>query len=461
MKKMKRIMAMLLAMVMVLGMTVSTMAADLPATASITIKNLTPKDSTTVKIYQVVSHDSANSKWVAADWAKDNVDFPTASTEGENAVINWNALKTLVAENGIPFMAKKTTQKSTLTFKDLEAGAYLVIATGDTTQYSVMGVATYQYDADNNLLAPLAAEVDAKGEGYTVTKKLNGEETLVNRGDELTFDIESVFPSFAEETKDREVEVTDIPTGQYVKEVAVYVGDMDTPLTAGTDYTLTDKNESPITLPAKEDEAVTVKFTSGYIGTENEHAAQAIKVVVKTIVTDVTNIKNEATGSHDDTPTEVLTKTGSITIKKVDEKKQVLSGAKFSLKKQGEENKLLFVKVSDGVYKLAINGEKPTVDVLEVAADGENKGILKVQGLGQGIYEIVEEKAPDGYSVVEVEDVELTLNEKDKEKEVVNTKLSSLPETGGIGTTIFTIGGCVIMIAAAGLFFASRRKSAK
>ena len=42
-----------------------------------------------------------------------------------------------------------------------------------------------------------------------------------------------------------------------------------------------------------------------------------------------------------------------------------------------------------------------------------------------------------------------------------NTKLSNLPSTGGIGTTIFTIGGCLIMIVAAGLFFASRRKSAK
>lgn len=44
---------------------------------------------------------------------------------------------------------------------------------------------------------------------------------------------------------------------------------------------------------------------------------------------------------------------------------------------------------------------------------------------------------------------------------IPNTKLTSLPSTGGIGTTIFTIGGCLIMIAAAGLFFASRRKSAK
>lgn len=44
---------------------------------------------------------------------------------------------------------------------------------------------------------------------------------------------------------------------------------------------------------------------------------------------------------------------------------------------------------------------------------------------------------------------------------IPNTKLSSLPSTGGIGTTIFTIGGCAIMIIAAALYFATRRKSAK
>lgn len=45
------------------------------------------------------------------------------------------------------------------------------------------------------------------------------------------------------------------------------------------------------------------------------------------------------------------------------------------------------------------------------------------------------------------------------EDAISNTKLSTLPGTGGIGTTIFTIGGIVIMITAAGLFFANRRKN--
>lgn len=56
---------------------------------------------------------------------------------------------------------------------------------------------------------------------------------------------------------------------------------------------------------------------------------------------------------------------------------------------------------------------------------------------------------------------ESTANARLGETEMLDTKLSSLPSTGGIGTTIFTIGGCLIMIMAAGLFFATRRKSAK
>ncbi|MDR3894136.1 MAG: SpaA isopeptide-forming pilin-related protein, partial [Blautia sp.] len=95
-------------------------------------------------------------------------------------------------------------------------------------------------------------------------------------------------------------------------------------------------------------------------------------------------------------------------------------------------------------------------------------GNIKVEGLYTGTYFFKEVKAPEGYSV-NTTDVSVTLSQDGEAKEIIkttpanmyDTKLSSLPSTGGIGTTIFTIGGCLIMIVAAGLFFASRRKSAK
>lgn len=42
-----------------------------------------------------------------------------------------------------------------------------------------------------------------------------------------------------------------------------------------------------------------------------------------------------------------------------------------------------------------------------------------------------------------------------------DTKVGSLPETGGIGTTIFTVGGCAIMVVAAALFFMNKKKHEK
>ena len=493
MKKIKKIMAMLLAMVMVLGMTVTASAAEtavapseeIPAKASITINHLTPNDNTTVELYQVVKHNAGKSCWEASDWVK-NLEEETKKTfvsfnpdEAGNATIDWDNLYNFVTKDNtvVPIATKPNINDTSVSFGDLEAGSYLVVAFGDNTTYNVMGVSTYEYDANSNLLVPLAAKISAKGEGYKVTKTLNGKETLVHRGQTLTFNIDSVFPSFPDKETDRKVSITDKPTGQYVEDVKVYVGEVNTALKEGEDYTLSFGTDLTTELPAKVDEKVTVNFTEAFIGKDNDHAAQAIKVVVTTVVYDVTNISNSAYGSHDSTPDDsnVETSTGSITINKVDENNRVLTGAKFSFRLHGEvhtegepnEEKLQFVKVGDGVYELATKEDRDErFSDLEV---NSTTGTLTVNGLGEGTYHITEEIAPNGYSVVDVNDVTLALDDKDTPDvdeanvtlPVKNTKLSALPETGGIGTTIFTIGGCAIMVAAAGLFFASRRKANK
>lgn len=125
-------------------------------------------------------------------------------------------------------------------------------------------------------------------------------------------------------------------------------------------------------------------------------------------------------------------------------------------------------------------------------------GSLNFKGLEAGRYTLKETKAPNGYSLNStVFNVNITakynedgtLNnykvevKKDGEEtgaeftytkngenivigndtpyEIKNTKLSSLPSTGGMGTYLFTIVGVVLMTCAAGAFFVSRRKTNK
>ena len=95
-------------------------------------------------------------------------------------------------------------------------------------------------------------------------------------------------------------------------------------------------------------------------------------------------------------------------------------------------------------------------------------GYIDVEGLDVGSYHFEETKAPEGYSInTDGKTLALTVNgdvataNLYNEGQLNDTKLNALPSTGGIGTTIFTIGGCAIMIVAAGLFFATRRKTQK
>ena len=111
------------------------------------------------------------------------------------------------------------------------------------------------------------------------------------------------------------------------------------------------------------------------------------------------------------------------------------------------------------VYRPALSTDKEDDKVTKVEVDAN--GILKIVGLDEGNYHFEEVVAPDGYSINELGLTVTVANEdgkRDVQDNFEDTKLSALPSTGGIGTTIFTVGGCAIMIVAAGLYFASRRK---
>ena len=446
MKKMKKFFAVILSLAMVLGMSITAFATEAgtatQAAGKITVEGLT-KEDTTVKIYKVVSWNEAQSKWEAEAWAKDHVDLTKDPVD-----IDWDALKDVATDADL-YQSAKNVSNGTAEFDNLGIGAYLITANGATTVYNVMGDFTYAYDSDN-LMVPAEKTISAKASDYTVVKTFeNGDpDKFVKLGDSIPFVITTTFPSYEDGTTDRTFTITDTPTGMKITDIKVKVGNDD--LSAGTEYTL-DK-----TLPSTE--AVTVNFASAYIGTENEHAGKTVTVEVTATVTETGTYSNKATTNKASDPSTVEGETGSITINKVDKKDNVLKGAEFSIA-SADGTKLQFVEVETGVYRLATADDAENTKVTNVVA---TNGSVVVKGLDEGTYKIVEEKAPKGYSVVDVPDQTISAGQNANiTVKVTDTKLSALPHTGGIGTTIFTIAGCAIMVAAAFFFFASRKKANK
>lgn len=454
MKKIKKVLALLVAMVMVMGMTMTTMAAERKLTSNITVKGLTDGVPTTLKAYQAISYDGNANNWVVANWATGCIKLNAEKTKYE--ITDPEGL-------GKAAQAQQATHETTAegteaTFENVAIGAYVIFATDEKTTYTMMVANTYNENAD--YIEAEGRTVYAKASGTDLDKAAKEGDNFVGRGETVEFTITTTFPNFENpESKENSFKIIDTPTGLDITEV--------TGLTIGGDvfdnYT------------TSEDEATgefTIDLTNA-IGTTNENAGKTVVVKYTAVVTSDEGYSNTANAQKNNTnygEDGEKGYTGDATITKyaidgnnddlTDNKK--LAGAKFKVHENNKEGKVLsFVKVADGVYKQALVAEEGAVEELEVAADGT----LKVKGLAEGTYFFEETKAPDGYAINELG---ATVEIKEKEDtnvsvagHVIDSKLSSLPSTGGIGTTIFTIGGCVIMIAAAGLFFASRKKENK
>lgn len=114
------------------------------------------------------------------------------------------------------------------------------------------------------------------------------------------------------------------------------------------------------------------------------------------------------------------------------------------------------------------NGNTNDIGIIVTDAKGE----ATVSGLDLGDYYFEEVEAPTGYSLdAESGVVKVELKGKTEASAItdvssealikLNTKLNSLPSTGGMGTYLFTIIGVVVMAGAAGAFFISRRKGSE
>lgn len=481
MKKLKKLFAVMLSLIMVLAMGITSFA---DTTVQITLNGL--EDADTVDILQIIApNKSTTSGWefingAGAKYAEAyNVEDTTAN---EQAII-WGLIEYQARENGqtvtLPTGVTSIAADATKIAAALEkveslagfvptdfktktgvtsAGIYAIKATGSAYTYKTMSAyVSFGNVESDNYPELTGTTVTAKKSPLTVTKVTKDTDNAVAIGDIVTYEIEAYVPVIApSNTDNRTFKITDTITGAdyYLDGVGSIKNIVVNGENRTADFALVPNGNT-----------FTIDFSSLVASSYNEHAGEKIVITYTAKVTDVT-VNNEAKGHYADTDitgNEVNLYAGSIELTKVDAAKEskTLAGATFNVTKEGIDNPLKFTKDIDGTYKY--DPENGSEDVVT----GDN-GKLVVKGLDRGNYHFTETVAPTGYSIntdglnvnlkYDGEKATANFSSTGAQNTVKDSTLNALPATGGIGTTIFTIVGCGIMIAAAGLFFASRRK---
>lgn len=149
------------------------------------------------------------------------------------------------------------------------------------------------------------------------------------------------------------------------------------------------------------------------------------------------------------------------TVNKVKSDSSALSGAEFTMYKGAKAD------VVDSTTKLA---KAAAVQVAKPNATGTGSNEFVFSGLANGTYTIIETKVPDGYKRAEAVEVVITdgtpaisgnflyNGASANNQDVINNAAETLPGTGGMGTTLFTVGGAVIVLMAGFMFVLYMRK---
>lgn len=485
MRKLRKVMALLMTLAMVMGLSLTAFAAE---TSSIKITNagngkfaavqIVKADPTKDTGWEIV--EQYQGAFTTAFGVNDTQEIikgmiysvsPTAS-EGE-AIERFDqkyqdALKTICdgidTTNGVVASGGTATLNLRVASGESTAGVWAIGASETGYNYSPMAA----YIDFEGTLTP---EINAKKAPNQVGKSPEEGDEVAEIGKEVTYKITSTVPYVPLTNDNRTYKVTDIITnGSYVTSP---IGEVELKATLTNGTTTEEKTFKTRPVVQGSNQETFIADLSSLLE-DNQYANWNITITYSAIVKGI-QVNNDVsmdgshTGEFGQDSTDVYT--GTVTLTKTSaEDSTPLADAKFVVKsadgkyatftKDSDENYVFTGEWVDE-YKVGDSDPDGFLDSTVVTTDGNGKAVVK--GFDNGAtYTFVEVEAPEDYSLADDENVVWSDTAENNNMtgtvDVVDTKLAELPGTGGIGTTIFTIGGCVIMIAAAGLYFASRRK---
>ena len=509
MKRMKKIMALMLAVIMMLAMSVTAFAAETTHSLTVNVKGGQDLKGQTINLYKLFdvteSGEGQNKNYAYTVNTETGYKTALASVLGSSitasstdeqfaaavlAIGSNNSAEVQKFANDFTAYALKNSLAATATsgkitasktsheFTGLDAGYYLVYVTGGKEiQSSLVTV-----DADTNT-------VNLKTEAPSITKTADKETAEI--GQVVKYTVTGAIPDTTGYSKYvykihdtlsagldfvNDAAGTALEEGATTVKVTVAFKDATDASTAPTEATLDSTNNKKMSL----DLSAWVKANQTNKGKEFTVTYYA-KVNKDAVVTNNNKASLEYGNNPDDTttttPSEAKTNTYPLDINKTktgsDEK---LAGAKFSLYTSVEDakNGENAIKVSGSNGNYVVDPASTTTE-FESVKSIEGKGYnLHINGLEAKDYWLVETQAPEGFNkltdpikvtITKDGDTNWTVKKNDKAEDdkiidVENSTGSLLPSTGGRGAIAFAVIAALLVFGVAVSFIRDKRKEA-